>query len=1058
MKFPQQFPATPGLSLIAWFAANPVAANLLMLIIFLGGIYSFRQIDKEVIPPIKPELIQVTATYPGAGPAEVEKTVCIPLEEAIHDLPGIQRLDTEVNEGRCSVIISLQRGHDMGELLSALRVRTQAIPQLPKAVDKIDIQELLGRLETLAVMLYGPTDRLTLKRLGERIEKDLMAIPGVVRVFNLAQTPYEITIQISADRLRQFHLTLQEVADAVRRDSLDIAGGVIKTPSGELLLRAMGNTQGENAIADVTLRTNPDGTRLRIGDVAVIADGLAEQEYEHRFDGQPAVGWLVFAAHDVMDVAQRVQTYVAATPLPGGIKLTAWKDSSRSFAQRIDLLVEDGVSGFVLVFLVLLAFLRVRVAFWAGAGILISIFGTIWWMPALGVTFNMLSLFGFLLVMGILVDDAIIIGESIHTHQQRGLTGLAGAIRGVREVATPVMLAVLIAATAFLPGLFLPGWAGQLMYPLCVVVLLTLLFSLTEALLILPSHLAAPPSLHAARSIERLRAACNNGLDVFTRRCYQPLFSAALRWRYLMLAGFMAAMLITSALVASGIIPLSMAADVAFDEFDTQLTLPPGTPFSEVRARVEQVEQALFELRDELDGDRTAGQPSVIAHLETKIENHKADFWVELSPQARQDIPIDELVEQWRAKIGDIGPAKINFFYKADTYPYDIELTLSAANTAVLTQAAAALKQRLATYPGIYDVTDSNVPGKPEVHLTLKPEAERLGLHLKDLAEQVRQAYYGEEAVRLLRGHDEVKVVVRYPAQERTSLDALRAMPVRLPGGAEAPLGNVAEARFVAGYANLSRQDRRRVLHIRAQVNEQKVSTQALMADLESGYLQSLEQQFPGLRTGLGWYQEEQEQITQAMVRNTLIALALIYVLLAVPFRSYIQPFIFLLAVPVAWMGAVLAHGMFGLPLSAESLLGIVAASGVVVNDSLVLLDYIHQRRETRVSLHHLIAEACAARLRPIALVFFTNFAGFLPILLETSEQAQFLVPMAVSLAAGLLFGMVATLIFVPVGYAILNDLQLLFHARAGPEQPAMDAGPATQDDTPTVHAREAGE
>ena len=1051
MKFPQdpqQLPATPRLSLIAWFAANPVAANLLMLIIFLGGIYSFWHIDKEVIPPIKPELIQITATYPGAGPAEVEKTVCIPIEEAIHDLPGIQRLDTEVNEGRCSVIISLQRGHEMGELLSALRVRTQAIPQLPKAVGKIDIQELLGRLETLAVMLHGPTDRLTLKRLGERIEGDLMAIPGVVRLYNIAQTPYEITIQISADRLRQFHLTLQEVADAMRRSSSGIAGGVIKTPSGELLLRTLGNTQDENAIADVTLRTNPDGTRLRIADVAVIVDGLAEQEYEHRFDGQPTVGWLVFAAHDVMDVAEGVKAYVAAAHLPEGIKLTAWKDSSRSFAQRIDLLVEAGVSGFVLVFLVLLAFLRVRVAFWAGAGILISIFGAIWWMPALGVTFNMLSLFGFLLVMGILVDDAIIIGESIHAHQQRGLIGLAGAIQGVREVAIPVMLAVLIAATAFLPGLFLPGWAGQLMYPLCVVVLLTLLFSLIEALLILPSHLAVtPPSLRAVRGIERLRAACNNGLDVFTRRCYQPLLSATLRWRYLMLAGFMAAMLITSALVASGIIPLSMVADVAVDEFDTQLTLPPGTPFSEVRARVEQVEQALFELREELDRDRPAGQPSVIAHLETKIENHKADFWVELSPQARQYIQIDELVEQWRVKIGDIGPAKINFFYKADAYPYDIELTFSAADTVVLTQAAEALKQRLAAYPGVYDVTDSNVPGKSEVHLTLKPEAERLGLHLKDLAEQVRQAYYGEEAVRLLRGHDEVKVVVRYPAQERESLDALRAMPVRLPGGAEAPLGSLAEARFVSGYANLSRQDRHRVLHIRAQVDEQKVSTQALIADLESGYLQSLEQQFPGLRAGLGWYQEEQDQITQAMVRNTLIALALIYVLLAVPFRSYTQPFIFLLAVPVAWMGAVLAHGIFGLPLSVESLLGIVAASGVVVNDSLVLLDYIHRRRETRVPLHHLIAEACAARFRPIALVFFTNFAGFLPILLETSEQAQFLVPMAVSLAAGLLFGMVATLVFVPVGYAILDDLQRL-SARAKPEQPAMDASPVAQDNT----------
>jgi len=1019
--------------LLAWFASNPVAANLLMVLIIIGGIVGFKVMDKEVFPRFSPQQVEVTAEYPGAGPLEIEESVCVRIEEAIIDMPGVKRLNSEIHEGRCSVKVSMLPDYDQDQIISSLRGRIQNIPRLPKDLEKIDIQPATrdGDDGVIWVALHGSTDPLTLQRFGERIRADLEQIPGVLRVRNYGEIPYEIAIEVSSAKLNQYHLSLHDVTEAVRRASLDQSGGLVKTPSGELQLRVKGKAQDALSIGNLVLRTHADGTRLHLGEVAVIRDGLQEQLREWHYNGETAQGWEIHTKYSAVEVARRVKGYVAdmKRQLPEGLAMTTWWDDSQAYDERVRTLVEDGLGGFVLVCLVLTLFLRLRVAVWAGVGIFTSVLGALWLMPVLDVSLNMLSLFGFLLAMGILVDDAIIIGESVYSHQLDGQdaeASLAGAISGVQVVALPVVLSVLVALVAFLPGLFLPGWAGQMMKPICLVMILTLVFSLIEALLILPSHLAAPNRTAISSSrLERLREKLNRGLEYFVDRYYRPFLQSALDWRYLTVTGFMVLILLCGAWLDSGRLRMSLQADVVKDSFWVSLASPQDAPYSEMRGRARQVEQAFFTLRDELDGIGSANhdpkKASVVVGLETMIWEHGAGFWTEFSEEGRQRIVVEDFIHEWRKRVGDLGRTKIDFLYKEGDVPYDIEFDLGAADPELLPKAAAQLKRALADYPGVYDVVDSGEPGKPEIRLTLTPEAERLGLRLEDLSEQVRHGYYGDEVQRLQRGRNEVKVMVRYPRDERQSLDSLAALPVQLPDGQHAPLGTLAKVILTPGVAKLIRQDRRRVLKVQARVDSQKADINAIYAGLENGALKNLRLNHPGLSITIGQERQEQQAMTEALGQYTLISLLVIYVLIAVPFRSYLKPLIFLLAAPVAWCGAVIAHGLAGLPLSMESLVGMIAASGVVVNDSLVLLDYMKEHHDPQKPITELICEACTSRFRPIFLAFLTNFAGFLPALLETSPQAQFLIPMTLSLSSGLLLGMAASLILTPVCYAILG-------------------------------------
>lgn len=1012
--------------LLAWFAANPVAANLLMAILFLGGTLSLLHMDKQAFPKFDPPVINISAEYPGAGPAEVEESVCIPIEEAIHDLNGIKQIKTVAIDERCSIKVFVEQDFDVTHLVSNLRARTESLRNLPKAVERINIDDYSWETPAITVILRGHTDQLTLRRLAEMVRDELNRLDGVRRATLWNRVAYEIAIEVPAARLKQYQLTLAGIAEAVRNSSLDLSGGEMKAESGRLQLRAKHTAYDRERLASLILLTRPDGSVVRLGDIATITDGFADVHFQNTSDGIPSESIWVVPKHDLVAVASDVTEYVStlSTQMPEGVEIITRRDNARSFNELLDRLMTVGITGFALVMLVLMLFLRTHIAFWTAMGVTVAFFGAFWLLPMTGVNLNMLTLFGFVLAVGVLVDDAIIVSERIHAVQTQGNPGLPGAIQGVREVATPVAVGVFIALIAFLPGYFVePSWATRFMQPVATVMILTLAFSLLESLLILPAHLTAHHPPPASNRLTRTRNAVQNALDSFITRIYQPLLQCLIGWRYTTLAGFAAALLIGYAIVKGGHVSVNLQEDVSYSEFHVHLNPPLGTPYNIIQQRVAQFLDALDKVETELNPEPTSQMPRLIEGIEVILDEMDPMIYVEFTSEARKRFHVREIVTSWYRHIGDFGDFKPDFHTPTEKELIDLEIELLAQDPEILNAAADALKTHIMRYPGIADLSDSRKPGKPEIRFRLKPEGERLGLRLKDLAEQIRHAYHGEEAQRFMRGRFEVKIQVRHPRKERETIENLLAMPIRLPNGGQAQLGMLADIDFAPGFGALMRADRMGVVKLHVQlVDSPPVSAGVIDQELAAQFFPALEQQYRGIKISRGEAAEEADEIMADLKRNTLIALAMIYGLLAVTFKSYIQPLLFLLTVPVAWLGAVLIHWLMGLNFSFQSLVGMVAASGVVVNDSVVLLHFIRKRRAEFTQLTDLIVNVCVSRFRPILLVALTSIAGFAPMLFETSEQAKFLVPVTLSLAAGLSFGMIATLVLVPVCYAVLSD------------------------------------
>lgn len=1021
-------PAYRRKSLLAWFAANPVAANFLMILIVLGGFYTLDGIIKEAYPRFAPPHIEIEASYPGAGPAEVQEGVCIPIEEAIHDLTGIKKLKSTAIEGLCTLEIEVEQDYSTKELSSSIRARTQTITTLPKTLEKIDIDDSAWVYPAISIVLSGNTDKMTLRRLAEKVRDDVSNLPGVRMSSLRDKNKYEISIELNAERLRQFGLSLPDIAAAVRKHSVDVPGGVLKSGAGELQLRSKQTAYNGDDLRDIPVSANPDGTVIKLGEIASITDGFDDAIYEHFSNGLPSETVEARPENDLVATARAVREYAEKLDeiLPEGITYSLRRDNARSFEELLDTLKFEGISGFVLVFVVLLLFLSTQVAIWAAVGVMLSVFGAIWFLPMFDVSMNMLTLFGFVLAMGVLVDDAIIVSERIHELQQQGYPGLRGAIKGIQDVWIPVVLGVGIGLIAFLPGLFVPpSWALMFMKPVAVVMILSLAFSLVEALLILPSHLAheKPPTTKPSR-LDKLRTVLNNGLTWLLDIGYRPLLQACLNWRYTVAVLFAIAIVFGWALIHVDYVKLSLEEDVSYDNFHVHLMPHLGTPYPETKAKVEEFLGALKKAEAELNAKQPQGSPSVIESLDVNLEEIDPIIWVEFSSQARQQFHVRELIDKWYKHIPDMGDFQPDFHTPTEQDVVDLEIEVRSPDPRELNVVMDSIKTAVADYPDITEILDSRRPGKPELRFVLTPEAERLGLKVQDLAEQVRAAYEGEIVQRFIRGRDEVKTVVRMARAERGSLPDFRALPIQLPNGGQAPLSTLASIDYQAGFGALEREDRLGKAGIHAKLAQTStVKGKDIFKKLEDTLFPVLMAQYPNVDISPGEAKEEAELLEAGLKNNTYIALVAIYALIAISFRSYLQPLLFMLAVPVAWLGAVLIHGAVDLSMSFQSVIGMVAASGVVVNDSIVLLDYIQKRKGEEVSLHELIVEACTSRFRPIILVALTNLAGFLPMLFETSEQAKFLVPMTLSLTFGLLFGMTATLFLIPSCYAILEDL-----------------------------------
>ncbi len=1046
---------------IEWMARNRVAANLLMAVILIGGAITVATIDLEIAPEMSLDLITVQVVYPGAAPEEVEEGICVRIEEAVHGLDGIRRVSSTARESSGLVLVELQLGADRQKALDDIKARVDAITTFPAESEKPVVQEVTNRTQVVNVAVYGDADEVTLKRLGETVRDEIAALPGISLVNLSAARPWEIAIEVSEGALRRHGLTFDRVAERIRRSSLDLPGGSLKTDGGEILLRTEGQAYRGREFERLVLLTRPDGTELRVGDVATVVDGFAETDQRVRFDGRPAVLVEVFlaAGQDALEISAAVERYVAEAEarMPAGVRLATWQDWSDLLAGRLNLMLKNAGAGFVLVFVGLALFLRFRLAFWVSLGIPIAFMGAIWLMPGLDITINMLSLFAFILVLGIVVDDAIIVGESIFTYQQKNGGGVKGAIKGAQEVARPVIFAVLTSVAAFSALFAIRGPMGKFLATIPLIVIPCLLFSLIESLFILPAHLSHQRARNAADRTgawHRFQRLFADGLERFVQRAYRPALEVGLRFRYATLALGITTLLLTVGLVGGGYIAFEFFPAVESDVISAAVTLPQGTPVEATSRAVAELEASAETMRRELrersgedlilhtlaaagdqpwqgllSGDPLAGRASA-AHL--------GEVTIALAPAERRSVSSDEIGRRWRELTGAI-PDAVELSWNASLLSAgdDVDVQLVGPDLDDLRSAAAEVRSALAAYEGVSGVADSFRQGKREVVLGIRPSAELAGLTLADLGRQVRQAFYGEEVQRIQRGRDEVRVMVRYPAAERRSLGDLENLQIRLPDGLAVPFSEVATVEPGRGFAAIQRVDRRRAVHVTADVDSAAASLSSILRDLEHEVLPEIVGRYESMDFSFEGVQAQQRDSMGGLVRGFTLALVMMYALLAVPLRSYLQPLVIMLAIPFGLVGAVWGHVILGMPLTFLSMFGLVALAGVVVNDSLVMVDFINRFREGAggnrpVDLLASVRQAGVVRFRPILLTSVTTFLSLTPLILEQSMQAKFLVPMAVSLAFGVMFATFITLVLVPSGYLVLEDLKALAGRLAG--------------------------
>ncbi len=1036
---------------IEWFARNPVASNLFLVLIVVGGLATAPSVTLEAFPELTTGIITVNVEYPGAAPQEVEEGVTVRVEEQLFGLDGIKRITSESSEGVSVVTCELMTDADEDRVLDEIKTRVDAIDTFPDETEKPLVELVVARLQLLNVAVSGHTDELTLKRLGQRIRDDIAALPGVNHVVLASIRPYEISIEVSEASLQRYGLTFDQVANAVRQTSIDLPGGAIKSVDGEILLRTKGQAYLGADFADIPLVSRKDGTRLRIGDVARVVDGFAETDRFARFDGAPAVLVQVFRTgkQSALALSAIVTEYVeeARPRLPEGLSMTIWLNDANMLRTRIDTLVRNGRGGLILILIVLALFLRLRVALWVLVGVPVSFIGTLWLMPTMDVSINVISLFGFILVLGVLVDDAIVVGENIYTRQQHGGDRLSGAIAGAQQVATPVIFGVLTSMAAFAPLLFVPGTMGKFIrvIPLCVITALT--FSILKSILILPSHLAhgsdAEPTRRLPLLWRRVQQIVGTALQRFIAGAYQPTLELALRWRYATIAVGIAGLLVTSGLIAGGWLKFYFNHPIEADNVIAYVTLPEGVSVEATTISVDRLETSAAELARRLE--QREGRP-VIQHIMASIGEQPfrtrqasgaqlilyaspniGEVNLELAPSADRDSRATEIAQEWREMVGSI-PDAVELLYSAELINTGeaINVQLSSRNPRDLRMAATLLKAKLAEFPGVVDITDSFRSGKREWELTLKQGAETIGVSVQDLGRQIRQAFYGEEVQRIQRGRDDVRVMVRYPAEDRRSLGDIESMDIRLPDGRRMPFGQVASVEESVGFATIKRTDRRRIINVIADVDRDVANSNDIVARLKLETLPALARSISGLIYSFEGEQREQSEVLAAMGRGFVIALFAIYSLLAVPLKSYTQPLLIMTAIPFGFIGAAWGHLLVGADMSMFSVLGGVALAGIVVNDSLVLVDYINQERGRGMALGDAVRAAGVARFRAILMTSLTTFAGLLPLIMEDSVDARFLQPMAVSLAFGVLFSSAVSLLMLPATYLILEDARHL--------------------------------
>ena len=1025
--------------MISWFARNGVAANLLMSSIILAGLFVlFRKSTVEVFPEIDLDIVNIQMQYRGATPEEVEKGVVVKIEEAIQDLIGMKEIISSAAEGIGTIRVEVSKGFDPREVLDDIKNRVDAINTFPMETERPVFSIEKRRREVISVVVAGIMPERELRQLGERVRDDLTILPEVTQVEMVEVRPYEVSIEISEKTLRKFGITFGTVTEAIRRSSIDLPAGAIKTQGGEILLRTKGQAYVQEDFEKIVAITREDGTHLTLGEIATIKDEFEEEPISASYNGEPCVMIDVYRVGDqsAIRISKAVKDYIesARATMPPGIKLTYWRDWAKIIRNRLDTLTKNGLQGFVLVLLVLTLFLRFKVAAWVCVGIPVSFLGAVALMPVFGVTVNIISLFAFILVLGIVVDDAIVTGENIYTHIQHGDQGTEAAITGTKEVAVPVTFGVLTTIAAFVPLLYMEGRFARFFAQIPLIVIPVMAFSLIESKLVLPSHLKHVKPVIDPNTLPwllRLQRMVADGLLWCVDNWYRPVLSACLKWRYATASVFIGAFIIIIALVKSGAVGFTPFPRVESEVARAILTMPLGTPFEVTESHIRRINAAAKNLQEKYV-DPYTGQKVIMNILATagsaghrRGHSNLGRVMFEIVPPEKRApcISMKQLVGEWRKLIGPLAGARELSFRAEIGHSRDpINIQLSGNDSELLAKLADRIKTRLSEYPVAFGITDTFELGKEEIRLAIKPDAELLGLTMADLGRQVRYAFFGQEAQRIQRGREDVRVMVRYPKSERRSIGNLHNMMIRTADGVEVPFHSVANVRPGRSYSTIRRVDRKRTVNVKADVNKEEADMQAINAELEE-FLTELVRTHPGVSFSMEGEAREQRDNMNSLVWGGIPLVLIIYALLAIPFKSYFQPLIVMSVIPFGLMGAVLGHMIMNMKISMLSVYGLLALIGVVVNDSLVMVDYVNQRRGDGATIVEAIRSAGVARFRAILLTSLTTFVGLMPLLFEKSTQAQFLIPMAVSLGFGVLFATFVTLVLVPINYLVLEDL-----------------------------------
>jgi len=1032
---------------IAWMAQNHVTANLLMFAFLVGGLLMMPRIKQEVFPDVQLDMVQISVPYPGASPQEVEEGVILAIEEEVRGLDNIKKVTSTVREGIGTVTVELMLGADPHKALTDVKNAVDRIKTFPKDIEKYTVSLLESRRQVISIVLHGKQPMKVLKKLADKVKDDLLAMPEITQVsISGVRTP-EISVEIPQKNLRKYNLTLDDVATKVRLAALDLPGGKVKTKGGEVLVRTKEKKYYGQEFENIPVIIKNDGTKVKLRDIGTVKDSFEDNDVEAKYNFEPAVMINVYRMGEETpsEVAGAVKRYLKKfnKELPSTIKVSLWEDMSEVLRDRVNLLLKNAGLGLILVLLLLGLALDVRLAFWVTLGIPTSVLGSMLLFPLFGVSINMISLFAIIVTIGIVVDDAVIIGENVYHKRREGKSYLEAAIEGTKEMAVPVVFSILTNIVAFVPLLFVPGVTGKFFKVIPIVVISIFTISLIDALFVVPAHLSRESKQDDKGIIgwmNEKRQWFPKFLIWFRDEKFKPFLQLCLTWRYVTLSIAAVVLLIFIGMVRSGRIEFSFMPKIEAEKITLSVELPFGINVEETKKVEQRILKAAREVVDENGGEKILrGMYSQIGvpAISTSMVNagsgltggHLTNVSVYLVPIDQRQINAETFVKLWSKKLKGLdGMAKMAFkFTTGSSTNKPINFLISHKDTKTLEAAANELADHLKNYAGVRAIDNGFSGGKRQLDFKLKPTARSMGITTTSLARQVRSAFYGAESLRIQRGRDEVKVMMRLPENERQSEENIEELILRTPSGAEIPLREAAKVIKGRSYTEILRTDGRRVLNVTADVEAGVANAEKVIASIKENFIPKLMQKYPGLTYSLDGEQRDKKEAMDSLKFGFILCLFAIFTLLAIPFKSYTQPFIIMVSIPFGIIGAIIGHLIMGYELSIMSMFGIIALSGVVVNDALILIDAANQKRDEGATYFDSVVYAATRRFRPIILTSLTTFLGLAPMIFETSLQARFLIPMAISLGYGILFATGIALIVIPSLYLTLNDIHNLF-------------------------------